>query len=116
LAGHADDTVVDALVAVLPSLRGAFSLVLIDHDRLVAARAPHGVRAPCLGRLGGGWVLASETPALDVVGAHFVREVEPGEVLTIDAGGEHSHHPFPTEALDPKLCIFEFVYLARPDS
>src|SRR6202011_5406206 len=78
LEGHGDDTLVDALEVVLPSLEGAFSLVLIDHNRLVGVRDPNGFRPLCLGKLAGGWVLASETPALDVIGAHFVREVEPG--------------------------------------
>jgi len=108
--------VVDALGDVLPTLQGAFSLVLIDQTRLVGVRDPNGFRPLCLGRLDGGWVLASETPALDVVGATFVREVEPGEVLVIDGEGLRSLHPFPAERVDPKLCIFEFVYLARPDS
>jgi amidophosphoribosyltransferase len=116
LASHLDDTLVDALHAVLPTLRGAFSLVLIDEHRLIGVRDPNGFRPLCLGRLDGGWVLASETPALDVVGAHFVREVEPGEMLSIDADGQHSSHPFPSEWIEPRLCIFEFVYLARPDS
>jgi amidophosphoribosyltransferase len=116
LASNRGDTLVDALHAVLPTLRGAFSLVLIDEDRLIGVRDPNGFRPLCLGRLDGGWVLASETPALDVVGAHFVREVGPGEMLSIDADGQRSTHPFPSERIDPRLCIFEFVYLARPDS
>ncbi|MDP9072979.1 MAG: amidophosphoribosyltransferase [Actinomycetota bacterium] len=108
--------VVDALCDVLPTLRGAFSLVLVDQNRLIGVRDPNGFRPLCLGRLDGGWVLASETPALDVVGATFVREIEPGEVLIIEPAGLRSLHPFPPERVDPKLCIFEFVYLARPDS
>jgi amidophosphoribosyltransferase len=116
LEAHPGVTVVDALQQVLPSLEGAFSLVLIDHDRLIGVRDPNGFRPLCLGRLDGGWVLASETPALDVVGAHFVREVEPGEILVIDADGQRSLRPFPAERINPTLCIFEFVYLARPDS
>jgi amidophosphoribosyltransferase len=116
LETHPGVTVVDALQEVLPSLEGAFSLVLIDHDQLIGVRDPNGFRPLCLGRLDGGWVLASETPALDVVGAHFVREVEPGEVLVIDADGQRSLRPFPAERINPTLCIFEFVYLARPDS
>jgi amidophosphoribosyltransferase len=116
LEAHAGDTVVDALEAVLPSLEGAFSLVLIDHDRLVGVRDPNGFRPLCLGKLAGGWVLASETPALDVIGAHFVREIEPGELLSVDANGQQSRRPFPPARVNPKLCLFEFVYLARPDS
>ena len=105
-----------ALVDVLPKLEGAFSLVLMDHARLIAVRDPNGFRPLCLGRLDNGWVFASETPALDVVGAHFVREVEPGEMLVIDADGPRSTRPFPAERIDPRLCLFEFVYMARPDS
>lgn len=112
---------VDALHAVGPSLEGAFSLVLVDNTRVIGMRDPNGFRPLCLGRLanngaGGGWVLASETPALDIVGATFVRELEPGEVLAIDAEGLHTSNPWPPERIDPKLCLFEFVYLARPDS
>jgi len=106
----------DALGRVLPRLEGAFSLVVMDHARLVGVRDPNGFRPLCLGKLDGGWVLASETPALEVVGAHFVRELEPGEMLVIDADGHRSLRPFPPERLNPTLCLFEFVYFARPDS
>ncbi len=117
LTVHDDHDLVDALVAVLPTLRGAFSLVLCDHTRLIGVRDPNGFRPLSLGRLDDdGWVLASETPALDIAGAHCVRDVEPGEVLVVDDGGPRSVRPWPTEAIDPKLCLFEFVYLARPDS
>ncbi|MGH9094192.1 MAG: amidophosphoribosyltransferase [Acidimicrobiales bacterium] len=121
LARHLDSTpgatLVDALHAVLPKLRGAFSLVLMDHQSIVGARDPQGFRPLCLGTFGdGGWVLASESPALDIAGAPFVRELEPGEVLAIDADGPHSSTPWKSAEIDPKLCLFEFVYLARPDS
>lgn len=104
------------LMTVLPQMKGAFSLVLAERGQLVGARDPHGFRPLCLGKLDDGWVLASETPALDISGAHFVREVEPGEVLIIDADGCHSFRPWADEQVEPKLCLFEFVYLARPDS
>ena len=116
------DELVDALRTVLPRLEGAFSFVLLDTDRLVGVRDPNGFRPLCLGRLDAtdelpeGWVLASETPALDVIGASFVRELEPGELIVIDAEGVRSEHPFSPERIDPRLCIFEFVYFARPDS
>ncbi len=116
LDSHPGQQLVDALMGVLPSLEGAFSLVIMDNERLVAVRDPHGYRPLCLGKLDRGWVVASETPALDIVGAHFVREIDPGEMLVIDGDGCRSLHPWPEEAIDPKLCIFEFVYLARPDS
>ena len=113
-----------ALRGVLPRLKGAFSLVLVDTERLYGIRDPHGFRPLCLGRLGTaerreGWVLASESPALDVVGATYVRELDPGELVTIDGPGEegiHSEMLFGPGDVDPHLCIFEFVYFARPDS
>ena len=105
-----------ALLRVLPRLEGAFSFVLMDEGHIIGVRDPNGFRPLCLGRLDAGWVLASETPALDIVGAHFVRELEPGEMVVIDASGVRSVKPFPSERIDPRLCIFEFVYFARPDS
>ncbi|MHB1711067.1 MAG: amidophosphoribosyltransferase [Acidimicrobiales bacterium] len=111
-----------ALMAVLPSTEGAFSFVLLDADRLIGIRDPNGFRPLCLGRLGAteelgeGWVLASESPALDVIGATFVRELEPGEMVIIDDKGVRSERPFPPERLNPKLCVLEFVYFARPDT
>src|SRR5688572_17577259 len=105
-----------ALARVLPQLEGAFSFVLMDAAHLIGVRDPNGFRPLCLGKVDGGWVLASETPALDVIGAHFVREIEPGEMIVIDATGTRSVQPYPLERVRPKLCIFEFVYFARPDS
>jgi amidophosphoribosyltransferase len=104
-----------ALMKTLPEFEGAFSLVIMDQGHLVGVRDPHGFRPLCLGRLDDdGWVLASETAALDIVGATFIREVEPGEMVVIDAVGVRSLRPF--AETDPHLCIFEFVYFARPDS
>jgi amidophosphoribosyltransferase len=116
LDAHPGDGLEAALTSVLPVLEGAFSLVLLDHERIIGVRDPHGFRPLCLGKLDPGWVLASETPALDITAAHFVRELEPGEVLVIDADGPRSLRPWPEEQIDPRLCLFEFVYLARPDS
>ena len=115
LATAAAGTDIDtAAQRVLPQLRGAFSLVFCDEDTLYAARDPHGVRPLVLGRLlERGWVIASETAALDIVGASFVREVEPGELLAIDASGLRSSR---FARPDPKGCVFEYVYLARPDT
>ncbi len=111
------DALEQALAAVLPRLQGAFSFVLMDADRVIGVRDPNGIRPLCLGRLeNGGWVLASESPALDIVGAHFVRELDPGELVVIDADGVHSTTVFPRERIEPRLCLFEFVYFARPDS
>jgi amidophosphoribosyltransferase len=105
-----------ALSDVLPHLEGAFSLVVMDESRVIGVRDPNGFRPLCLGKLEHGWVLASESPALDIVGAHFVRELDPGEMVVIDATGPRSLRPFPDERVDPKLCLFEFVYFARPDT
>ncbi|HUS61006.1 MAG TPA: amidophosphoribosyltransferase, partial [Acidimicrobiales bacterium] len=105
-----------SLLKVLPRLEGAFSLVILDAAHVIGVRDPNGFRPLCLGRLESGWVLASESPALDVVGAHFVREIDPGEMVVIDAGGLRSLRPFDASRIDPKLCIFEFVYFSRPDS
>ncbi len=114
--GPGPDTLERALLAVVPEFEGAFSLTLMDREHVIGLRDPHGFRPLCLGKLDSGWVLASETPALDIVGAHFVRELDPGEMVVIDADGVRSLHPFAPDAIDPKLCLFEFVYFARPDS
>jgi amidophosphoribosyltransferase len=105
-----------ALIAVLPRFEGAYSFVLADETHLIGVRDPNGFRPLCLGKLDGGWVLASESPALDTIGAHFVREVDPGEMVVIDATGCRSHRPFDEDRIDPRLCVFEFVYFARPDA
>jgi amidophosphoribosyltransferase len=105
-----------AVLAVMPKLRGAFSIVAMDEGHVIGVRDPNGFRPLCLGRLSNGWVLASESPALDVVGAHFVRELEPGEMIVIDETGYRSVRAFESELVDPKLCLFEFVYFARPDT
>ena len=102
-----------APLEVLPLLRGAFCFVWMDEGTLYAARDPQGIRPLVLGRLERGWVVASEDAALDIVGACVVREVEPGELIVIDENGLRSHR-FAEPA--PKGCLFEFVYLARPDT
>ena len=104
-----------ALMSVLPRLAGAFSFVLAGEGNVIGVRDPHGFRPLCLGRLDQGWVLASETPALDIIGAHFVRELDPGEMVIIDATGYRSERPFAAPP-EPALCLFEFIYFARPDS
>ncbi|MFM8861956.1 MAG: amidophosphoribosyltransferase [Acidimicrobiia bacterium] len=105
-----------ALLAVLPRLDGAFSIVAMDEGHIIGVRDPHGFRPMCLGKLDKGWVLASESPALDVVGAHLVRELDPGEMIVIDATGCRSLWPFDSADIEPRLCLFEFVYFARPDT
>ena len=100
-------------LAVLPQLEGAFSLVFMDEQTLYAARDRHGVRPLVLGKLETGWVVASESAALDIVGAAFVREIEPGEFIAIDVNGVRSQR---WAEAQPKGCLFEYVYLARPDT
>lgn len=100
-------------IAVLPQLEGAFSLVFMDEQTLYAARDRHGVRPLVLGKLETGWVVASESAALDIVGAAFVREIEPGEFVAIDSNGVRSQR---WAEAQPKGCLFEYVYLARPDT
>jgi amidophosphoribosyltransferase len=116
------DSIEVVLRRALPRLEGAYCLMLCTRNQLVAARDPLGIRPLCLGRLGdadapggGGYIVASETCALDVVGAAFVREIEPGEIVVIDGAGVRSAtigKPVPTHA----MCSFEFIYFARPDS
>jgi amidophosphoribosyltransferase len=113
LASHPDISVEAAALKVLPILRGAFSLVFMDESTLYAARDAHGVRPLVLGRLERGWVVASETAALDIVGASLVREIEPGELVAVDEHGLRSQRFAPP---DVKNCLFEFIYLARPDT
>lgn len=115
LEAHGECSLEAALLNVLPKFQGAYSLVFMSADQMIGLRDPNGFRPLCLGRLDNGWVLASESPALDVIGAHFVREIEPGEMVVIDDAGVRSSRPFPAERVDPKLCIMEFVYFARPD-
>jgi amidophosphoribosyltransferase len=102
-----------AAATVLPLAKGAYSLVFMDEQTLYAARDPHGFRPLVLGRLDTGWVVASETAALDIVGARFVREIAPGELVCIDGRGVRSRT---FAAAQPSGCLFEYVYLARPDT
>ena len=113
IAAQDENNVEASAIAVMPMLEGAFSLVFMDETTLYAARDRHGVRPLVIGKLERGWVVASETAALDIVGASFVREVEPGEFIAIDENGMRSKR---WATSDPKGCLFEYVYLARPDT
>jgi amidophosphoribosyltransferase len=113
LASYPDRSLESAAMEVLPTIAGAFCFVFMDQGTLFAARDPQGIRPLVLGRLEHGWVVASETAALDIVGASFVREVEPGELIAVDENGLRTRR-FAEAA--PKGCLFEFVYLARPDT
>src|SRR6266481_5421319 len=107
-------SVVDRLIHALQQVEGAYSLVALAKDMVIGVRDPLGVRPLVLGRLGEGHILASETCALDIVGAEFLRDVEPGELVVLDSSGVHSLRPFP--ALPRRFCVFEYIYFARPDS
>jgi amidophosphoribosyltransferase len=114
LADRCGEGLEDAIAETMPLLQGAYSFVIMDEKSVYGVRDPYGVRPLVVGRLpNGGWVITSETCALDIVGASYVRDVEPGEIVAIDGGGLRSRVFAKPE---PKLCIFEYVYLARPDS
>jgi amidophosphoribosyltransferase len=104
----------DAVVESVSQVRGAFSFLMLSTDRLIAVRDPHGFRPLALGRLDGAYVVCSETCAMDLIGATYVRDVEPGEVLVVSVEGLRSFKPFPSAPL--AHCVFEHVYFARPDS
>jgi len=113
LAAHRDVPLEVAAMSVLPTLRGAFCFAFMDESTLLAARDRNGIRPMVLGRLERGWVVASESAALDIVGASFVREIEPGELVAID---DHGLRSVRFADPQPKGCLFEYVYLARPDT
>jgi amidophosphoribosyltransferase len=107
-------TLPERMKDALRRVEGAFSIVAMTRTKLIGVRDALGVRPLVLGRLGEGWVLASETCALDIIGAEFLREIEPGEMVVIDAAGLQSFHPFERRA--SRSCLFEHVYFSRPDS
>ena len=105
---------VSRLIDALHQIEGAYSLVALTRKRLIGVRDPLGVRPLSLGRLGDTWILASETCAFDIIGAEFVRDIEPGELIEISDEGVRSHYPFANRPR--RFCVFEYVYFARPDS
>jgi amidophosphoribosyltransferase len=115
LVAHAKETnAMDRIASALTRVRGAFCLLFLTNKQLIAVRDPHGFRPLSLGKLKDAWVIASEPPAFDLIAAEYVRDIEPGEMLVIDESGLHSFFPFaPTPR---RMCIFEYVYFARPDS
>ena len=114
LLAHEPGSLLDAVCNVMPLLQGAYSIVALTEDELVAFRDPNGVRPLVLGRIDGGWVVASETCALDQVGAEFDREVRPGEAVRLTPDGTEGRQAMPPTSR--ALCIFEAIYFARPDS
>src|SRR5918992_5921622 len=103
----------EAVQAAMPLFEGAYSVAMIFRDKLVAFRDPHGFRPLCIGEVEGGYAVSSETCGLDIIGAKFLRDVEPGEVVVMDDSGLTSYR---TESPRRALCVFEYVYFARPDS
>lgn len=107
-------TVVERLIVALRQIEGAYSLAIMAEDCMIGVRDPNGVRPLVLGQLDDSYILASESVAFDIIGAEFVRDVEPGELIVIDADGVHSHRPFPPA--QSRFCIFEHIYFSKPDS
>jgi amidophosphoribosyltransferase len=114
IARSRQPSLLDRLVDAMRRIEGAWSLVALSDKAVIGVRDPLGVRPLVMGRLGEAWILASETCALDIIGAEFVRDIEPGEVVVITASGIRSLRPFPREKR--RFCLFEYVYFARPDS
>ncbi len=114
LATTRDDSLVERITSALERVEGAYCLLFLTESRMIAVRDPHGFRPLCLGKQGGSYVVASESCALDLIEAEFIREIEPGEMIIIDKNGITSCSPW--KKVTPKPCIFEFVYFARPDS
>lgn len=106
--------ILDSITDALRQIEGAYSMVLLTQDSLIGVRDPLGIRPLILGKLGDAHILVSETCALDIIGAEFVRDIEPGELVVINNGGITTYHPF--EKRSPRFCIFEYVYFSRPDS
>ena len=114
IAGYQEPDLVESIAAALKRVSGAYSLVFMNQDRLIAARDPRGIRPLVLGKMGDTYIVASESCVFDLLEAEFVREIEPGEILVISGDGLQSYHPFPVHK--PANCIFEHIYFARPDS
>ena len=114
MAQAKSENFVDRAAEALRQVSGAYSLVLMTENELLAARDPHGFRPLCLGKLDGAYIIASETCVMDLIEAEFIREVEPGELILINENGLQSFFPF--KKVESKYCVFEHIYFARPDS
>lgn len=115
MATQRQQRVIDRLTYALQHILGGYALVVLAEDKMIGVRDPHGIRPLQLGKIGGAYVLASESCAFDIIGAEFVRDVEPGEMVVINRDGVQSLRPFP-ENYPSNSCIFEYIYFARPDS
>ncbi len=116
IARSQEETMVDCVADALHQVEGAYSLVFLSPEQLIAVRDPYGFRPLCLGKLNDAYVVASEPPAFTLIGAEFIRDVEPGEMIVIDRLGLKSLRPFRTDPERRHMCIFEYVYFARPDA
>jgi amidophosphoribosyltransferase len=116
IARSKSETMVDRVADALHQVEGAYSLVFLSPDELVAVRDPYGFRPLCLGKLDDAYVIASEPPAFQLIGAEFIRDIKPGEMVVINDSGLQSLRPFRTDAERRYMCIFEYVYFARPDA
>jgi amidophosphoribosyltransferase len=114
IATSRQGTILDRLVDALRQVEGAYSLAALTQDSVIGVRDPLGVRPLVVGKLADAWIISSETCALDIIGADFVRDVEPGEIVIADADGLHSIKPWPQKP--ERFCVFEYIYFARPDS
>ncbi|KYO66366.1 Amidophosphoribosyltransferase [Thermovenabulum gondwanense] len=113
IARETKSDLIDAIIKTMEYIKGSYALALMTLDSLIAIRDPYGLRPLCLGKLNGGYLISSESCAFNTLGAEFIRDVEPGEILVINEKGVNSIKPFNAKK---SLCIFEFVYFARPDS
>ena len=114
IARYSQNKIEDAILKCMLDIKGSYALVVMTEDKLIGVRDPYGIRPLCIGKMGDAYVLASESCALDTIGADFIRDVEPGEIVVISNKGLHSIKKM--AAKTQAICIFEFIYLARPDS
>ena len=114
VARSREEQIVDRVIEALRQIRGAYSLVMATEDRILAARDPHGFRPLCLGQYGDAWIITSESCALDIISARYIRDIEPGELVVIDANGLRTYSSLPEQR--KSFCIFEYIYFSRPDS
>ncbi len=116
IARSKENNLKSALIKALQKVEGAYSMLLLGPTSLIAVRDPHGFRPLVMGQINGSYVFASETTALDLIGAKMLREIEPGEMIEVEVGNNQFKSFFPLPELEPKRCVFEYIYFSRPDS
>ena len=114
LIAKSKEKIIDKLIDTLFQIQGGYSIIIMTNKKLIGARDPFGIRPLVLGKLKNSYILASETCALDIVGASFIRDIENGEIVYIEDNKVSSIKPFPKQKVRP--CVFEYIYFARPDS